>query len=151
MRHAATIAAFAILTAPALGGAPVNMFTMEGACEKLMLGDDDLSPSCGESVMQIVYDDGRVGLYAFSAGQILAFSGVDDEVVSGEIHQDLDKVIMGKSQTDVRETRVEGTCLYENPFVGIARFECNAIAENGATYSLVFITDGSPPVDRLAD
>lgn len=151
MRFIATIATFTALISPALGASPVNMFSIDGTCEKLTLGDADLSPTCGESVMQIVYDDGRVGLYAFAGGQIFAFSGMDDEMVSGEIRQELDKVILGKSETDVREVRVDGTCIYENPFTGIARFECDAMAQDGTTFSLVFITDGSKPVDQLAD
>lgn len=151
MRAITIIAVFATLIAPAMAATPVNMFSIDGACEKLTQGVQDFSPACQGSVMQIVYDDGRVGLYAFAEGQIFAFSGTDDDMVSGELWQALDKVIFGKSETEIREVAVDGTCIYENPFAGIARFECDAMAGDGTTFSLVFITDGAPPVDQLAD
>lgn len=150
MRFVAAVLATLILSSSAQAASPINMFTIEGQCEKLALGQSDLTPTCGESLMQIVYDDGRVGLYAFAGGQIFAFSGTDEEMVNGEIRQDLDKVILGKSQTDVRDVRVQGTCLYENPFAGVARFECDAIAKDNTTFSLIFITNGAEPVDQMA-
>jgi hypothetical protein len=127
------------------------MFSIEGACEKLTQGEEDFSAACLGSVLQIVYDDGRVGLYAFADGPIFAFSGADDEMVSGELWQALDKVLYGVSEAEIQEFAVDGTCIYENPFAGVARFECDAMAENGTTFSLVFITDGSEPVDQLAN
>lgn len=151
MRLFAAAAASLALLAPAMAASPTHMYSIEGRCDRLALGDADLTRTCGEQLMQMVYDDGRVGLYAFADGQIFAFSGTDDEMVHGEIRQELDKVILGKSQTDIREIAVDGTCLYENPFAGVARFECDAIARDGTTFSLVFITDGSAPVDELAD
>jgi len=151
MRAVLVLAALAATAAPALAASPVNMLTINGSCEGLWLDTNDLTPTCGDQLMQMVYDDGRVGLYAFAGGQIFVFSGGSDSVVGDEIHQDVDQIILGKSETDIMAQPVRGSCVYENPYAGRALFTCEARDDQGWAYKLTFRTDGSPPVDELAE
>ena len=142
--------ALVFLANPVSAAQVVNMLTMGGLCSELRLGKDDLTPACGSHLMQMVYDDGRAGLYAFAADQIFAFSGTSDQVVDNRIHQVLDKVILGKSADDVMEFPVRGSCVFENPFEGPAEFTCDARGPEGLTFALRFTTDGNAPVDEMA-
>lgn len=144
------LAAFA-LVAPAYAAEPVNMFNIDGTCESLLVDDVDLTDECKDSVLQMVYDVGRVGLYSFSGDTIVTFSGASDEVIGNEIHQQLDKVLIGTSADDIVEIPARGTCVFQNPFEGTpAQFTCSASAKNGATYELSFLTNGTEPTDTMA-
>ncbi len=145
--------ALAVLTlvAPAYAAEPVNMFNLDGTCQSLEVDGIDLTDECKGSVLQMVYDIGRVGLYAFSGDTLLTFSGMSDEVIGNEIHQELDKVLIGTSADDIADIPARGTGVFENPFEGKpAQITCSARAKSGATYELSFITDGKPPIDSMA-
>jgi hypothetical protein len=152
MKLALTALAALTLVAPAYAAEPVNMFNIDGTCESLLVDDIDLTDECKDSVLQMVYDIGRVGLYTFSGDTILTFSGASDEVIGNEIHQKLDKILIGTSADDITEIPARGTCIFENPFEGIpAQITCSASAKNGATYELSFLTNGQAPTDSMAD
>lgn len=143
--------AMLLVAAPVGAAEPVNMLMMDGTCETLTLGAEDFSAQCQDQVMQMVYDTGRAGLYAFADGLIVTFSGAADEIVGEEIHQALDQVLLGRGEADIRTEKVRGSCVFENPYQGVAaRFTCSAAGKGEARYELVFVTDGKAPVDRLA-
>lgn len=141
-----------LVVLPATAAEPIHMFSLSGKCQRLTLGDADLSGACTDSLLQITYDTGRVGLYAFTSGQqIYTFSGTSDEMVGSEIHQQLDQVILGRGDGEIGSREVSGTCIYENPFAGPALVTCTARDSDGMGYSLTFLTDGTAPVDQMAD
>lgn len=144
-------AAVLLAASPAAAAEPVNMLMIDGTCQTLILGADDFSAACQDQVLQMVYDTGRAGLYAFADEMIVTFSGASDEIVDSEIHQTLDQVLLGHGENNIRAEKVKGTCIFENPYQGVAaRFTCTANKKDGTRYDLVFITDGNAPVDRLA-
>lgn len=152
MRLSQLALAALFLAAPIHAAEPVNMFNLDGNCESLLVDDIDLTDECKDSVMQMVYDVGRVGLYAFSGETIITFSGTSDEVIGNEIHQQLDKVLIGTSADDIAEIAARGTCVFENPFQGTpAQITCSARAKSGATYELSFLTSGEAPTDTMAE
>lgn len=140
-----------LLAVPVEAAEPIHMFNLDGNCESLVLDGEDISADCKGSIMQVTYDIGRVGLYAFSGDHIVTFSGQSDEVVGAEIHHHLDQFILGHTGRDPRSVPARGTCIYGNPFEGPARFSCEARTKSGATYTLDFVTDGSEPHDILAE
>ncbi|MBJ3783536.1 hypothetical protein [Devosia sediminis] len=152
MKNLALALPVLVLALPAQAAEPTNMITMDGTCESLVVDGDDLSADCKDSVMQVIYDIGRVGLYAFAGEQIVTFSGTSDEVIDNEIHHQLDQVVLGVTGSDPRSVPARGTCIYENPYEGApARFTCEARAKSGASYTLSFVTDGATPEDIMAE
>lgn len=142
----------ATLALPAYAAEPTNMMNVDGTCESLVVDGIDLTDDCQGKVLQMIYDIGRVGLYAFSGETVVTFSGTSDEVIDNVIHQDLDKVLISTSGDDTVTVVARGTCTFENPYQDKpARFTCSARAKSGATYEFSFLSDGKAPVDMMAD
>lgn len=151
IRLSALAALIAVLASPAMAAEPTNMFMINGECQHLVAGADDLTGQCRDQAMQMVYDDGRTGFYALYGDFIITFSGPSDEVIGNEIHQRLDKVILGQGENDTRSIPVKGTCIYQNPFEGVpATIDCTARRKDGTAYEVKFVTDGTAPEDAMA-
>jgi hypothetical protein len=152
MRNLAFALPVLLLSAPALAAEPTNMITIEGSCDALSIAGEDLSDGCQDKVLQMIYDTGRVGLYAFSGDYIVTFSGDSDEVIGDEIHHQLDQIIIGTGENDIETVPARGTCIYGNPYEGNeVAFTCTAATKAGDTYELRFTTDGSTPTDAMAE
>jgi len=140
------------LALPAQAAEPTNMMNVDGTCESLVIDGIDLTDECQDKVLQMIYDIGRVGLYAFSGETVVTFSGTSDAVIDNVIHQDLDKVLISTSGSDTTTIAARGTCSFENPYDDKpAQFTCSARAKSGATYEFSFLSDGNAPVDVMAD
>lgn len=139
------------LCSGANGAEITNMLAIAGSCQNLVVDGDDFSGGCQDDLLQVTYDIGRVGLYAFVEGRIIAFSGQSDEIVDDEIHHYLDQVLVGQDAENIETVPVDGTCIYGNPYIGVAKFTCTAESPDGRLFELAFTTDGNPPVDQMAD
>ena len=121
------------------------LFFLEGECPEVVV--DNQKGSCAGTVWQSQYTDGKLGFYFFFGDDDttpITFSGWGFEqkhINENRVEQPIERVIMPSEII-----KVNGSCIYENPYIGQALIHCKA--EDGAknVFEAQFLTNGKPPV-----
>jgi hypothetical protein len=123
-----------------------TIFFLRGTCQGLITPARDRSAGCAETLVHMIYRDGRTS-YAFSEGReaMVSFSGIaetaDDE--SGVLV--LDHVSIATNPgPQVRSEDATGRCEFSNPFRGQSYVRCSARTASGE-FTASFLSDGQPP------
>jgi hypothetical protein len=120
------------------------LMSVSGTCSSLVITGEALP--CDGTVLHTEYDDGRIGFYfvaSGSDGSVITFSGNGRHQTAPADNvrvQPIDAIILSDGHQ-----RVNGSCLFENPFAGSARIECAAETPSGAIYDARFLSDGAQP------
>ena len=127
--------------------------TVEGKCEQLVIGGEDLTSICKGVILNTAYKSGRTGfLFVATNKAIVTFSGVDSPAVGDEASSRLDGIILSRLSQDKPNPvgiPARGACLYGNPYRGPARITCTAETDQGP-FRASFLSDGKPPrVDKF--
>ena len=151
--HAAALALAALLpTSPASaqGGLDnlVAIATMSGTCERLALPDRDLTRECAGRIGNSIHGDGRSGFAFFSGHAVISFAGQDSAAVGDRATLHVDEILITRTDPGSAPRpeiiSAAGTCIYTNPYAGVATITCEAAARQGR-YSAHFRSDGRPP------
>lgn len=121
------------------------LFFLEGQCPEVVVYNQ--KSACAGMVWQSQYTDGKLGFYFFFGDADttpITFSGWGFEqthINENKVEQPIERVIMPSGII-----KVNGSCIYENPYIGQASIQCKA--EDGAenVFEAQFLTDGKPPV-----
>lgn len=151
MRSILSLGVFSVLLGTAAaaprGGDLPTLATVSGTCERLLIGDRDVTAACKGVLLNTSYATGRVGFYfVTSDGAALTFTGLGSSQIKPDPDtavQPVDGVIFGfKGQFD--RSKAVGTCRFTNPYARPGTVSCRADTQNGA-FAAEFVTDGKPP------
>ena len=127
-----------------------QVMILNGTCETLILGKDQLGSACSPKIMSTSYPDGRVGFYfVLNGGRTITFSGMDgdnptpdtDIMMIDKVIANLDAPKRGRPEA----LRATGKCSYGNPYKGRMTVACKGRLAGGGAFEGVFTTDGRPP------
>ncbi|GJE27745.1 hypothetical protein [Methylobacterium organophilum] len=140
-----------LLVAPVLVAGPAlaqqtASVTMEGRCEKLVIGGQDITQNCKEKLVNTV--SGTRTSFDFAAwdGQTLSFSGVgaqQERTEETDPLQPISLVIPGKKDANAivrNPAPAVGSCTFSTPEPGKTMIACTANSA-GKTYEGVFVTE----------
>ena len=116
---------------------------VSGVCEELLIQDEPTL--CKKDLFHSEYENGRLGFWFVSddGKTSMSFTGYgQNQITINENTRrfDLDGVVV-----EIGKLPASGTCLFENPFIGEAKIECDALDIDGYHYKGKFLTDGSKP------
>ncbi len=141
------------LTPPGSASSVSRTLSADGACEKLVVADEDMTAECGTALIQLHYEDGRVSLSAGTGGQSFFGLGPPERVLAfggqgtGEAWTDhpVDRVTAADDagNTLLFSVPASGTCRYEQALRGFV-VTCNAEDDAGRIHQLTYRTDGWP-------
>lgn len=120
------------------------MVAVSGTCTDLVIANE--TRPCGGTLINTIYDDGRVGFYFVvddSDKSAVSFSGQGQQqkMPAEEIWiQSIDGIVVSTGAT-----AATGECRFGNPFGGATRIDCSAVSEAGDVFVGEFLTDGSEP------
>lgn len=126
------------------------LFFLEGQCTEVIVYNQ--KSSCAGMVWQSQYTDGKLGFYFFFGDADttpITFSGWGFEqkhINENRVEQPIERVIMPNEIIPVN-----GSCIYENPYIGHASIQCKAEDGLKNVFEARFLTDGKPPVIRHFD
>jgi len=142
-------AAFAALALGTIAAAPATAqdatVTMEGTCERLVIGGQDLTQTCEKTLANTVARNRTAFDFAASDGQFLSFSGVgaqQERTEETDPLQPISLVVPGKKEKGsiVRNPAPGvGSCKFSTPEPGKTRIDCEATSQ-GKTYAGTFVT-----------
>lgn len=149
----ALLAAGTTLLATAAGAQTTTgmaqMLSMTGHCDRLRLGERDLTATCSAKLVKIINPNGRISVYFLLAdSRAVSFSGMDDKDAAPDTDvMHLDKVFTTRLDTlDAPDAfPASGTCRFGNTMKGPMTIACEGTFTEGGTFSASFTTDGSPP------
>lgn len=148
MKLAALLPALAFLAAPAApacaqSGAEIRM---QGRCERLVIGDADLSASCGDVLVNTVSGSRTSFDFLAKDGQTLSFSGggaQQERTEDNDPLQPINLVVPGRRGKDsiVRNPApAAGACRFTTPEPGKTMIDCE-VTSQGKTFAGAFVTD----------
>jgi hypothetical protein len=123
---------------------------LEGSCEKLVIGQQDLSRSCSNVLMNAVSRNRTSFDFTTSDGQTLSFSGNGAQQEATEETdplQPINAVVIGKDGTP---TLAIGACRFSTPEPGRTAIACEANAADGRTFAGTFVTAAKAPTGAPA-
>nr|WP_238258581.1 hypothetical protein [Methylobacterium gnaphalii] len=126
-----------------------TVVTMEGHCEKLVIGGQDITPNCKEKLTNTVIGNRTSFDFSANDGQTLSFAGSGAQQEATEITealQPINLVTPGQSNKDgiVRSPAPGvGSCKFSSPEPGKTQIACEANSQ-GKSYAGTFITDTKP-------
>lgn len=125
------------------------MVVMTGKCQKLSVGDNDMSPYCNPKLLNTSYSNGRVGFYfTIGNGSVLTVSGMDLPNPTPDTDQiKVDRVIFNIGQTGKAPavSSASGKCSFGNPYKGKTTVRCSGKLSTGEKFEAAFQTDGKRP------
>jgi hypothetical protein len=139
----------ALLTVPSAARAQTAL-RLDGTCEKLVIGTQDLSPSCSTVLTNSVSRNRTSFDFTTTDGQALSFSGNGTQQEATEETdplQPINVVIVGK---DAAPTLAIGACRFSTPEPGRTAISCEASTADGRAFAGTFVTaakaaSGAPP------
>jgi hypothetical protein len=139
----------ALLTVPSAARAQTAL-RLDGTCEKLVIGTQDLSPSCSTVLTNAVSRNRTSFDFTTTDGQALSFSGNGTQQEATEETdplQPINVVIVGK---DAAPTLAIGACRFSTPEPGRTAISCEASTADGRAFAGTFVTAakaaaGAPP------
>lgn len=136
----------AAVGAPKAGALP-TLATVNGTCERLVIGGRDVTAQCTGTLLNTSYATGRVGFYFVTRdGAALTFTGMGSSQIKPDPDtalQPVDGVIFGFDGRFDRSKAV-GTCRFTNPYARPGTVNCRAETQDGV-FAAEFVTDGKPP------
>ena len=129
----------ALLSLPATARAQAAL-KLEGACEKLVIGNQDVSGTCSNVLMNAVSRNRTSFDFSTSDGQTLSFSGNGAQQEATEETdplQPINAVVVGKDGAPVLAI---GACRFSTPEPGRTAITCEANAADGRPFAGTFVT-----------
>ena len=139
----ALLGALAAGPAAAQQGAEIKM---TGQCERLVIGDKDVTQSCKEQLVNTVSRGRTTFDFAAEDGQTLSFSGSGAQHEATEETEQLQPISLVVSGLKNNEGIVRspapavGACRFSSPQPGKTQIACEASSQ-GKTFAGTFITD----------
>ncbi|WP_342153007.1 hypothetical protein [Methylorubrum sp. SB2] len=139
----ALLAALAAGPAAAQQGAEIKM---TGQCERLVIGDKDITQNCKEQLVNTVTRGRTTFDFAAWDGQTLSFSGSGAQHEATEETEQLQPVSLVVSGLKNAEGIVRspapavGACRFSSPQPGKTQIACEATSQ-GKTFAGTFVTD----------
>ncbi len=144
----------ALLTLPATARAQAAL-RLDGTCEKLVIGTQDLSASCSNVLTNAVSRNRTSFEFTTSDGRTLSFSGNGAQQEATEETDPLQPINVVTTDTDAAPTLAIGACRFSTPEPGRTAITCEASAADGRPFAGTFVTvaraaSGAPaaPVPR---
>jgi hypothetical protein len=154
MRTILPIASVMVALSPAVpvySAEVIRTHAADGACERLIIADEDLTARCGTALAILVYDDDSVAVSAGTGGQdffgladperMLLFVGIGtpwSDFVVGQVVAAPD----GRP-TGLLDVPASGACTHADAAPGLL-ITCDARDIEGRSYALTYRTDGGP-------
>ena len=139
----ALLGAFAAGPTAAQQGAEIKM---TGQCERLVIGDKDVTQNCKEQLVNTVSRGRTTFDFAAEDGQTLSFSGSGAQHEATEETEQLQPISLVVSGLKNNEGIVRspapavGACRFSSPQPGKTQIACEASSQ-GKTFAGTFITD----------
>jgi hypothetical protein len=129
----------ALLSLPTVAHAQATL-RLEGTCEKLVIGTEDLSAACGNVLVNAVSRNRTSFDFSTADGRMLSFSGNGAQQEATEETdplQPINAVILAK---DGPPTLAIGACRFSTPEPGRTAITCEANAADGRPFAGTFVT-----------
>ncbi|UVD58906.1 hypothetical protein NE852_12280 [Rhizobium sp. Pop5] len=128
----------------------IETSVLTGSCDTLIVGDENFTSSCAESLSITSYRSGRRGFYFYTTDErVFAFSGIHHATPLGSVYlTNIDILVSNlKPRADTASlSHANGYCTYEDfrsrhP----VSIKCSGKTEDGRTFTGSFRSDGIPP------
>lgn len=125
---------------------------MQGTCEKLVIAGQDITQSCGQTLVNVVVASRTSFDFSAEDGQTLSFSGAGAQQERTELTEPLQPINLvvpgqkGKDSIVRNPAPAVGSCKFSTPQPGKSRIECEATSQ-GKVYAGTFVTDAKPAPD----
>ena len=113
---------------------------LEGTCEKLMIGTQDLSGTCGNVLSNGVSRNRTSFDFATTDGHVLSFSGNGAQQEATEETDPLQPINAVTTSKDGAPTLAIGACRFSTPEPGRTAITCEASAADGQAFAGTFVT-----------
>jgi hypothetical protein len=135
----------ALVSLPSLAGLPSAAraqaaLRLEGTCEKLVIGSQDLSGSCSDILTNAVSRNRTSFDFTTTDGQTLSFSGNGAQQEATEETDPLQPINVVTTGKDGAPTLAIGACRFSTPEPGRTAITCEANAADGRPFAGTFVT-----------
>jgi hypothetical protein len=113
---------------------------LDGTCEKLVIGTQDLSQSCSNVLMNAVSRNRTSFDFTTADGQTLSFSGNGAQQEATEETDPLQPINVVTIGKDAAPTLAIGACRFSTPEPGRTAITCEANAADGRAFAGTFVT-----------
>ncbi len=113
---------------------------LEGTCEKLVIGTQDLSASCSPVLTNAVSRNRTSFDFTTADGQTLSFSGNGAQQEATEETDPLQPINVVTIGKDAAPTLAIGACRFSTPEQGRTAITCEASAADGRPFAGTFVT-----------
>ncbi|MCJ2137158.1 hypothetical protein MKK69_24470 [Methylobacterium sp. J-026] len=129
----------ALVTLPSAARAQAAL-RLDGTCEKLVIGTQDLSASCRNVLTNAVSRNRTSFDFSTSDGRTLSFSGNGAQQEATEETDPLQPINVVTTGTDAAPTLAIGACRFSTPEPGRTAITCEASAADGRPFAGTFVT-----------
>ena len=129
----------ALLSLPSAARAQAAL-RLEGTCEKLMIGPQDLSQSCSNVLTNAVSRNRTSFDFTTADGQTVSFSGNGAQQEATEETDPLQPINVVTIGKDAGPTLAIGACRFSTPEPGRTAITCEANAADGRAFAGTFVT-----------
>ncbi|MEL6063983.1 MULTISPECIES: hypothetical protein [unclassified Methylobacterium] len=129
----------ALVSLPAAAHAQAAL-RLEGTCEKLVIGTQDLSAACSPVLTNAVSRNRTRFDFTTSDGQSLSFSGNGAQQEATEETDPLQPINVVTLGQDAAPTLAIGACRFSTPEPGRTAITCEARAADGRAFAGTFVT-----------
>ncbi|MCJ2049007.1 hypothetical protein [Methylobacterium sp. J-070] len=139
----------ALLSLPSAAHAQAAL-RLEGTCERLVIGAQDLSTACANVLTNAVSRNRTSFDFTTSDGRALSFSGNGAQQEATEETdplQPINAVVVGQDGTP---TLAIGACRFSTPEPGRTAITCEASAADGRSFAGTFVTAAKAPTGAPA-
>ncbi|MCJ2021161.1 hypothetical protein MKK84_27705 [Methylobacterium sp. E-065] len=113
---------------------------LEGTCEKLVIGTQDLSAACSNVLTNAVSRNRTSFDFTTSDGQTIGFSGNGAQQEATEESDPLQPINVVTIGKDAAPTLAIGACRFSTPEPGRTAITCEASAADGRPFAGTFVT-----------
>ncbi len=132
-----------------------SVLFIDGDCQILLVGKQDMQPVCGTQIIQAIHSDGRIELMVSTDGDDGRFFVLIGQRQGSEgdwpLVQEIVELVVGLDTMGERQKTYKASWHYinDNAHAGPARFLCGISDSAGREYDFAFVSDGSPPENVL--
>lgn len=145
-----------LLVAPAMAHTvdPFSVLSMQGECQNLTAGPEDLIDICAGEIMQVIHRDTRMDISIWmngESGEFITLSGLTEQGPDAKGFQHIDTVIVGRDGSGYNNLtyKAKGLCTFDNFLVGNAQYRCEAVTKDGSVYNFAFRTEAGEPENLM--
>jgi hypothetical protein len=139
----------AVLSLPSAARAQAAL-RLDGTCEKLVIGGQDLSQSCSNVLTNAVSRNRTSFDFTTSDGQTLSFSGNGAQQEATEETDPLQPINVVTIGKDAPPTLAIGACRFSTPEPGRTAITCEANSADGRPFAGTFVTAAKAPAGAPA-